>query len=114
MNIYTNRTVTDSCSNAWNQQSMMVYGLNTRAHTTFWLTFKEKFLIIFFVNIELPAEVGLDAPTTKKKQVFIPYRDSVLTWLLKDSLGGNSETTMIASMSYETVDHFSRFDLLCW
>lgn len=39
--------------------------------------------------------------STKRKQVFIPYRDSVLTWLLKDSLGGNSVTTMIASMSYE-------------
>ncbi len=33
----------------------------------------------------------------KKKSVFVPYRDSVLTWLLKDSLGGNSKTIMIAS-----------------
>lgn len=29
--------------------------------------------------------------------MFVPYRDSVLTWLLKDSLGGNSKTIMIAS-----------------
>uniref|UniRef100_A0A1E1XLW9 Putative kinesin-like protein n=3 Tax=Amblyomma TaxID=6942 RepID=A0A1E1XLW9_AMBSC len=34
-----------------------------------------------------------------KKRVFIPYRDSVLTWLLRDSLGGNSKTIMIATVS---------------
>ncbi|KAI9105333.1 hypothetical protein DFS34DRAFT_598959 [Phlyctochytrium arcticum] len=31
--------------------------------------------------------------------VHIPYRDSVLTWLLKDCLGGNSKTVMIAAIS---------------
>jgi chromosome segregation ATPase len=30
---------------------------------------------------------------------FVPYRNSVLTWLLKDTLGGNSATTMIATVS---------------
>ncbi len=29
----------------------------------------------------------------------VPYRDSVLTWLLSDSLGGNSKTAMIACIS---------------
>ncbi|XP_062375186.1 uncharacterized protein kif16bb [Sardina pilchardus] len=36
---------------------------------------------------------------TKRKGAFVPYRDSVLTWLLKDSLGGNSKTIMIATIS---------------
>ncbi|KAF8264294.1 kinesin-like protein [Lactarius quietus] len=35
----------------------------------------------------------------KKGEDFVPYRDSVLTWLLKDSLGGNSKTAMIAAIS---------------
>ena len=29
----------------------------------------------------------------------MPYRDSTLTWLLKDSLGGNSKTVMVATVS---------------
>ncbi len=30
---------------------------------------------------------------------FVPYRDSSLTWLLKESLGGNSKTVMITTLS---------------
>jgi len=37
--------------------------------------------------------------STGKKKSQVPYRDSVLTWLLKDSLGGNSLTAMIAAIS---------------
>ncbi|OJJ46172.1 hypothetical protein ASPZODRAFT_67303 [Penicilliopsis zonata CBS 506.65] len=41
-----------------------------------------------------------DSSTGKKKgNSLVPYRDSVLTWLLKDSLGGNSMTAMIAAIS---------------
>ncbi|XP_053140513.1 kinesin-like protein KIF16B isoform X5 [Hemicordylus capensis] len=53
------------------------------------------------------ADLSQDAsnPLTKKKQVFVPYRDSVLTWLLKDSLGGNSKTIMIATISPADVNY---------
>ncbi|KAK7899177.1 hypothetical protein WMY93_020030 [Mugilogobius chulae] len=37
--------------------------------------------------------------TAKNKNKFVPYRDSVLTWLLKDCLGGNSRTAMVATIS---------------
>uniref|UniRef100_A0A7E4ZYZ4 Kinesin motor domain-containing protein n=1 Tax=Panagrellus redivivus TaxID=6233 RepID=A0A7E4ZYZ4_PANRE len=39
------------------------------------------------------------AEKSGKKEKFVPYRDSVLTWLLKDNLGGNSKTVMIATVS---------------
>ncbi|KAF1551268.1 Kinesin-like protein KIF16B, partial [Eudyptes schlegeli] len=53
------------------------------------------------------ADLSQDAtnPLSKKKQVFVPYRDSVLTWLLKDSLGGNSKTIMIATISPADVNY---------
>ncbi|XP_046837020.1 kinesin-like protein KIF13B isoform X2 [Vespa crabro] len=35
----------------------------------------------------------------KNRDKFVPYRDSVLTWLLKDNLGGNSKTVMVATIS---------------
>lgn len=34
-----------------------------------------------------------------RRDPVVPYRDSILTWLLKDSLGGNSKTAMIACIS---------------
>ncbi|XP_059179887.1 uncharacterized protein kif16bb [Centropristis striata] len=52
------------------------------------------------------ADLGVGGQSTKKKkQIFIPYRDSVLTWLLKDSLGGNAVTTMIATVSPADVNY---------
>uniref|UniRef100_A0A3Q3GB92 Kinesin family member 13Bb n=1 Tax=Labrus bergylta TaxID=56723 RepID=A0A3Q3GB92_9LABR len=40
-----------------------------------------------------------DQGAGKNRNKFVPYRDSVLTWLLKDSLGGNSRTAMVATIS---------------
>uniref|UniRef100_A0A8C7CY00 Kinesin-like protein KIF14 n=1 Tax=Oncorhynchus kisutch TaxID=8019 RepID=A0A8C7CY00_ONCKI len=42
---------------------------------------------------------ALSEQAQTKRKVFTPYRDSVLTWLLKESLGGNSKTAMIATLS---------------
>lgn len=38
-------------------------------------------------------------PGNRRARDVVPYRDSILTWLLKDSLGGNSKTAMIACIS---------------
>ncbi|PFH61336.1 hypothetical protein XA68_17638 [Ophiocordyceps unilateralis] len=48
-----------------------------------------------------------DLSTGKKKKSTsqVPYRDSVLTWLLKDSLGGNSMTAMIAAISPADINY---------
>ena len=40
-----------------------------------------------------------DQASGKAKDKFVPYRDSALTWLLKDNLGGNSRTVMVATIS---------------
>lgn len=47
----------------------------------------------------IAALAELSSAKGKKAKPQVPYRDSVLTWLLKDSLGGNSMTAMIAAIS---------------
>lgn len=56
-----------------------------------------KSLVTLGSVISALAELSIESHGQKK--FFIPYRDSVLTWLLKDSLGGNSKTIMIAAIS---------------
>ena len=36
---------------------------------------------------------------TKGKKEYVPYRESVLTQILAESLGGNSKTFLIAALS---------------
>ncbi|KAJ8595053.1 kinesin-domain-containing protein [Rhizopogon salebrosus TDB-379] len=50
-------------------------------------------------SLALASQDGPKKGKKGKAEEFIPYRDSVLTWLLKDSLGGNSKTAMIAAIS---------------
>lgn len=42
---------------------------------------------------------ALGDPSKARAKTYIPYRDSKLTRLLQDSLGGNAQTTMIACVS---------------
>lgn len=45
------------------------------------------------------------AERSAKASQHIPYRESVLTWLLRESLGGNSKTLMMAAIS-PSLDNF--------
>lgn len=64
-----------------------------------------KSLVTLGSVISALAEASKNQNANSGKRVFIPYRDSVLTWLLKDSLGGNSKTIMIATISPAEVNH---------
>jgi hypothetical protein len=46
--------------------------------------------------IEILAE---NSGKTEKDKAFVPYRDSKLTFILKNALGGNSRTAMICAIS---------------
>ena len=39
------------------------------------------------------------------KSIVVPYRESKLTFILKNALGGNSKTTMIAALSPASVNY---------
>lgn len=41
----------------------------------------------------------------KGKELYIPYRDSSLTWLLRENLGGNSKTAMVATISPADINY---------
>ncbi|XP_060063153.1 kinesin-like protein KIF28 [Ylistrum balloti] len=46
-----------------------------------------------------------DLSTGSKKKIVVPYRDSVLTKLLQNALGGNSKTIMIAALSPADINY---------
>ncbi|KAI3657384.1 hypothetical protein MP638_001705 [Amoeboaphelidium occidentale] len=49
----------------------------------------------------LGASPSTGVSNSGQKSVFVPYRDSPLTYLLKENLGGNSKTFMLATVSAE-------------
>lgn len=51
------------------------------------------------INLSLSALGNVISSLVDKRSTHIPYRDSKLTRLLQDSLGGNSLTLMIATLS---------------
>ncbi|KAH8061987.1 hypothetical protein JL722_3950 [Aureococcus anophagefferens] len=51
------------------------------------------------INRSLSALSNVISALTTESTTHVPYRDSVLTHLLKDSLGGNARTTMVATVS---------------
>lgn len=57
-----------------------------------------KSLLTFINVISTLADMSSNSTGSSSKQ-YVPYRDSVLTWLLKDSLGGNSKTCILAAIS---------------
>ncbi|CBZ27205.1 putative kinesin [Leishmania mexicana MHOM/GT/2001/U1103] len=44
----------------------------------------------------------------------VPFRDSVLTWLLSDSIGGNARTTMVATLSPLVKNYADTLATLQW
>jgi kinesin family protein 6/9 len=55
--------------------------------------------------------VALNEKITNQRK-HIPYRNSVLTWILKDSLGGNSRSALIATISME-IEHVAESISTC-
>jgi len=54
----------------------------------------------------------INALTDARSSAHIPYRSSKLTYLLEESLGGNSHTVMLAAMSPSTRSYFETMNTL--
>ena len=59
----------------------------------------ERFIEATKINLSLTALGKVISALVEGKGGHVPYRDSKLTRLLQDSLGGNSKTVMIATVS---------------
>lgn len=57
------------------------------------------------INLSLTYLEQVIISLTDKKHLHIPYRNSLLTTVLKDSLGGNCKTVMISCLSLEIASY---------
>lgn len=57
-----------------------------------------------YINKSLSALSNVISALTEKGREHIPYRDSKLTYLLNDSLGGNSKTIIITTISDKNIN----------
>ena len=70
-----------------------------------------KSLLTFINVISTLADMSGNSNGSSTKQ-YVPYRDSVLTWLLKDSLGGNSKTIILAAISPADINYVETLSTL--
>ena len=71
------------------------------------------FCSISYDNYHFVSAINFSAlGDTSKKASHVPYRDSKLTRMLQDSLGGNSRTQMIACVSPSGIKKLRYFDAL--
>ena len=71
-----------------------------------------KSLLTFINVISTLADLSSSASANGGTKHYIPYRDSVLTWLLKDSLGGNSKTIILAAISPADINYVETMSTL--
>jgi hypothetical protein len=55
--------------------------------------------IYIYIYIYVYIQIQVIFALTDEKQTHVPYRDSKLTRILQDSLGGNSKTVLIVALS---------------
>lgn len=66
------------------------------------------------INLSLTTLCQVIAALTDPKATYVPYRDSSLTRLLQDSLGGNSKTVMIANIGPADYNMDETINTLRW
>lgn len=61
-----------------------------------------------YINMSLHHLEHVIVSLSEKNRKHVPYRNSMMTSVLRDSLGGNCMTTMIATCSVESKNFFVR------